>query len=361
MQCQYQCYNSICQKNVINWGGGGRACAYILRKWYVTVKTLHTNFACKFSGKRSSLFNTCVCKGPQDNDCITWATYDFVYRLSVVPSFICSSGFFFPKILTRVRLFPNYRPHPKDGGRYCFSVCLSVHISGGRGWFPGPGGGGPRSRSGGVPGPGGGVPGPRSGGGVPGLSKEKNFWHQIWLDTCSDWKKNFCRGTPPPPPTVKGKNFDTRFGLIHVQTGKKNFCWGDPPPSKGKIFWHQIWLDTCSDWEKKFCRGNPPPPPPVKGKIFDTRFGLIHVQTEKKNFCWGTPPPARNSKDLLWLRGGRYASCVHAGGLSCFQDKFESSFSYWPDRFFPNCTRLSARNFSGNYSWFVGLFATKCC
>ena len=67
--------------------------------------------------------------------------------------------------------------------------------------------------------------------------------------------------------------------------------------------------------KKIFVKG--PPPPPVKGKIFDTRFGLIHVQTGKKNFCQGTPPPPRNSKKLLWLRGGRYASCVHAGGLSC--------------------------------------------
>ena len=59
------------------------------------------------------------------------------------------------------------------------------------------------------------------------------------------------------------------------------------------------------------------PPPLVKGKFFDTRFGLIHVQTGKKNFCQGTPPPPRNSKKLLWPCGGRYASCVHAGGLSC--------------------------------------------
>ena len=29
-------------------------------------------------------------------------------------------------------------------------------------------------------------------------------------------------------------------------------------------------------------------------------------------------PPARNSKHLLRLRGGRCASCVHAGGLSCW-------------------------------------------
>ena len=101
--------------------------------------------------------------------------------------------------------------------------------------------------------------GPRSQifGGVLGLSKGKNFWHQIWLDTCSDWKKIFCRGTPPP---VKGKIFDTRFGLIYVQTGKNKFFWGTPSP------------------------------PPVKGKIFDTRFGLIHVQTGKNFFCQGTPP-----------------------------------------------------------------------
>ena len=54
----------------------------------------------------------------------------------------------------------------------------------------------------------------------------------------------------------------------------------------------------------------------VKGKIFDSRFGLIHVQTGKKIFVEGTPPPAIARK-LLWLHGGRYASCVHAGGLSC--------------------------------------------
>ena len=29
----------------------------------------------------------------------------------------------------------------------------------------------------------------------------------------------------------------------------------------------------------------------MKGKIFDTRFGLIHVQTGGKNFCQGTSPP----------------------------------------------------------------------
>ena len=31
------------------------------------------------------------------------------------------------------------------------------------------------------------------------------------------------------PVSVKGKIFDTRFGLIHVQTGKKIFVKGPPP------------------------------------------------------------------------------------------------------------------------------------
>ena len=160
-------------------------------------------------------------------------------------------------------------------------------------------GGGPKSRSGGVLVSGLGGPGLRSGGsqsqlrggpglrsggswsqvwgvlvsgpggsqsqvwgGVPSLSKGKNFWHLIWLDTCSDWKKFFCRGDPSPP----------------------------PPPSKGKNFWHQIWLDTCSDWRKIFLLRDIPP---VKGKNFDTRFGLIHVQTGGKIFLLrDTPPPS---------------------------------------------------------------------
>ena len=96
-------------------------------------------------------------------------------------------------------------------------------------------GGYPVSGFRGVPGPGpggGGMPGLRSGG-VPSLRS----------------------GGGGYPVSVKGKIFDTRFGLIHVQTGKKIFCRGTLPPL------------------------------PVKGKNFDTRFGLIHVQTGKKNFC----------------------------------------------------------------------------
>ena len=114
--------------------------------------------------------------------------------------------------------------HRKDDGRLYFQ---SVHISGG-------GGRGPRSWSQIW----GGVPVSDFFGGVPSL----RFWGGGY------------------PVSVKGKMFDTRFGLIHVQT-RKIFLLRDPPS------------------------------PPVKGKIFDTRFGLIHVQTGKKIFCQGTPPP----------------------------------------------------------------------
>ena len=147
-------------------------------------------------------------------------------------------------------------PASEEWREVIFSLCVSVHTSTGGGshvqvqvgggGVPDPAmyeggshvsdfpGGGPRSQifqggsqvshflGGGVS-----VSDFRGGGGVPGLNKGKNFWHQIWLDTCSDREKNFCWGTPPFP--VKGKIFDTRFGLIHVQTGKKNFCRGTPP------------------------------------------------------------------------------------------------------------------------------------
>ena len=54
-------------------------------------------------------------------------------------------------------------------------------------------------------------------------------------------------------PPVKGKIFDTRFGSTYVWT--KKFLLTPPPPTgKGKIFWHQIWLDTCSDPKKFFSK-----------------------------------------------------------------------------------------------------------
>ena len=47
--------------------------------------------------------------------------------------------------------------------------------------------------------------------------------------------------------------------------------------------------------------------------------GLGRGGTRSQVQVGGVPvvPPPRNSKHLLRLRSGRYASCVHAGGLSC--------------------------------------------
>ena len=102
-------------------------------------------------------------------------------------------------------------------------------------------------------------------------------------------QKKFSNREPPPN---KRKIFDTRFGLIHVQTGKKKFRIGTPPPPiKGKIFWHQIWLDTCSDWKKKNSNKDPPSSP-SKGKILTPDLAWYMFRLEKKKFRTGTPPPS---------------------------------------------------------------------
>ena len=161
------------------------------------------------------------------------------FKYSVSFSAPCCNKMIIYVITARVR-------STREGNIYTWK-CLSVHfLEGGVPCLRFSGGGGGSQVSdllgGGVPGlrfSGGEVSGlrffgggPRFWGGVPGLSKGKNFWHQIWLDTCSDQKKIFCSGTPPPP-LVKGKIFDTRFGLIHVQTGKKFFVEGPPSLPSG--------------------------------------------------------------------------------------------------------------------------------
>ena len=116
-------------------------------------------------------------------------------------------------------------------------------------------------------------------------SKRKIFWHKIWLDTCSDWEKNFLSRDPPS----KGNNFWHQIWLDTCSDQEKNFCQGTPPPSKRKIFWHQIWLDTCSDWEKNFLSRNPPPT--SKGKNFWHQIWLDTCSDwEKRIFVKGPPP-----------------------------------------------------------------------
>ena len=134
---------------------------------------------------------------------------------------------------------PGGVPHLRSGGypvpgwrdRGIPSQVRGVYPISGPGGYPisGLGGRVPHLRSGGVPCPrSGGVPHPMSGGGVPHLRS-------------GGYPISGLGGDPGPhTPPVKGKLFDTRFGLIHVQTGKKKiFAEGLSPPlprSKGENF-----------------------------------------------------------------------------------------------------------------------------
>ena len=119
-------------------------------------------------------------------------------------------------------------------GRYCFHRCLSVNISGGgyliSDFWRGVGGYLVSDFRGGVPGLRflGGVPGLRFLGGVGGTWSQifgGGTWSQIFGG--GTWSQIFGGGYPV---LVKGKIFDSRFGLIHVQIGKKKFLLRDPPP-----------------------------------------------------------------------------------------------------------------------------------
>ena len=125
-----------------------------------------------------------------------------------------------------------YRPHPKDGGRYCFQiVCQSTPRRGAGGGYPipgldrgvpirGPGGGYPRSRWG-LPHPADrGVPHPRSGWGrgTHPRSRQGSTPSQVWMMGVTpgqDWI-----GYPPPPPPAR-TGWDTPLTM----TG-----WTTPPP-----------------------------------------------------------------------------------------------------------------------------------
>ena len=131
-------------------------------------------------------------------------------------------------------------------GRLCFHRCVSVQGAGSQ----------VSDFWGGIPGLrfSGGVPGLRFlGGGVPSLSKGKIFWHQIWLDTCSDWEKKFLSRDPPPL-------------------------------SKGKNFWHQIWLHTCSDCEFFFLSRDPPPPPGIARNCYGYVAGGMPLAFTQEDF-----------------------------------------------------------------------------
>ena len=193
-----------------------------------------------------------VKQGQNNTSFGTWVTLTISSRILKYLLFV--------EVVTPTKSGIHYRPPSEGWRKVIFSVC--PHFGGG-----------------GVPGPSlrflGGSWSQIFGGGVPGLRfSGGGSWSQIFR---GGTQSQIFRGGPGLrflggggtqsqifwggyPVLVKGTIFDTRFGLIHVQTGEKNFCRGTPPPSKGKNFWHQIWLDTCSDWEKSFLSRDPPPP-----------------------------------------------------------------------------------------------------
>ena len=121
-------------------------------------------------------------------------------------------------------------------GRYCFHRCLSVNISGGvpglrfwGGYLVSDFWGGylvSDFRGGRIPGlrfSGGGTWSQILGEGVPCLSKGKKFWQQIWLDTCSDWEKNFLLRDPPPTRNSKKIAMATRRAVCLLRSRRRTF------------------------------------------------------------------------------------------------------------------------------------------
>ena len=114
-----------------------------------------------------------------------------------------------------------YRLHLKDGEGTVFSLFVSSHLNGEGGYPIQPWTGG--------------VPNPSLDKGVPHLrSRSGGSWSQVWGVLVSGLGGYLVSGPGGYLVSVKGKIFDTRFGLIHVQTGKIFFVEG-PPPVKGKF------------------------------------------------------------------------------------------------------------------------------
>ena len=178
-------------------------------------------------------------------------------------------------------------PASEGWGKVLFSVCQSTLMGGypisGPAGYPisglGRGVPHPRSGQGGYPIPGldGGVPHPRSG------------WGEVTQPRSGQG------GTPTQVWTGGYPNPGLDGGVPHPRSG-----WGVPHPRSG-------WGGT--PWDRV--------PPDLEWGTPQTWDGVPPT--------WDGVPP-QHGEHLLRLRGGRYASCVHAGGLSClFYSHAESS------------------------------------
>ena len=133
-----------------------------------------------------------------------------------------------------------------------------------------------------------------------------------------------------------------------VQMGGTPFCWlGGTPPSK--TGWGTPWPDlgqgstspSKTGWGTPLARagtGVPPVqnwmgeyPPPSQtwdggGYQLCPRLDGYPPPPQSKT-GWGKTPPPHHQQSEHLLRGGRCASCVHAGELSCFKKFYLQS--YW--------------------------------
>ena len=207
-----------------------------------------------------------------------------------------------------------YRPHSKDGGRYCFQfVCQFTSRGGGGGGTP------VRSRGGyPIPSLAGGVPHPRSRRGEGGTPS------QVWMGG---------GGTQGTPPTRSGWGTPQTWDGYPPQTwdGVPPTTWEGVPPRPGMGYPPQTW-DGIPPWTwdgvpPQTWDGSPPGPetgyPPWTWDGYPLDLGWGTPPRPEMGYpappqTWdGVPPPDLGHSEHL-PRGGRYASCVHAGGLSCY-------------------------------------------
>ena len=118
-----------------------------------------------------------------------------------------------------------------------------------------------------------------------------NFWGAtpIWLTRGVPRSQVQAGGTPFPSPGGGYSFPGLEWGTPHLDLRR-----GYPPPPHLNLGRGTLQLDLG--------KGYPLPGPPTPTSRSGPRMG-------------GYPQPEQHSVYLL--RGGRYASCVHAGGLSC--------------------------------------------
>ena len=152
-----------------------------------------------------------------------------------------------------------YRPHPKDrGGVLFFSLFVSLHLDRGGG--------------------GGGIPISQVRTGVPHLS--------------SGW------GIPPPIPDQDRRGTPSQ---VRTEGGTPSQVSMGVCPSQVRMVGIPIPGQDGGDIPSQVRMGVPPPKSAVPGQD----GGRGHTQLEQHS--------------MYLLRGGRYASYVHAGGLSCLR------------------------------------------